>query len=204
MFDGADQCVRSVELVVKLIVQVSSIDLYHESGIAELGVPAEQSDEEHHGERLARSGRVPDHAQALVAAVAEGVERSPHRLVNGEELVVLRALLGDLVASNLEEDEAADVGEQSILAEQACREGLHGPRRARLDVVAIDALPWGVPLLACGPHAVERGDAVGNYRQSVELEELRDVISVVGDLVDRLPHRRPLAVRILQLEHDEG
>ena len=77
---------------------------------------------------------------------------------------------------------------------------LHAAGGVRLDVEAVDRFPRRVPFGGGGPHAVQRVDAIGHDDERVEVEELRDVVGVVLNLVERLVDGGLVRVRILQFE----
>ena len=68
---------------------------------------------------------MPDDAESPVGPGAVGLDRLRRGLADGEELVVLRALLGDLLVGDLERDEVADVGEETLFRKQSLDKSAH-------------------------------------------------------------------------------
>ena len=111
--------------------------------------------------------------------------------------MILRALPRDAVVHHLKDDEVADVREQPLRREKAFQQRLHGRRRSRFYVDAIDRFPRRVPLFVRRPHAVQRGDTVRDDSKGVVVEELRDIVPIVLDLVPGAVYGGILGVGIL-------
>jgi len=199
----ADQGFGRHEIVVELIVEVGAVNLDDEGRVAQLGMPAQDADEEDHGQALAGALRVPYHADAPVAVGLGGFHRLFHSEPHGEVLVVLGAFLGDLLVDHFVDDEVAHVVQQPRLGEEALDKSLHRAGGLGLHRLAIDGFPRREPLEVGAVHALQRGGAVGQDAAGVELEQARDVVQVVLKLVVGAGHVGRFAPRAFQLEDDQ-
>lgn len=122
---------------------------------------------------------------------------------HGKELMIACGFLRHLVVDHFKDDEVADVGEQAVFGKEAFDEGLHGACGVRLDLEAVNGLPRAVPFAPRRPDAVQGGDAVGDDDEGVEVEELRDFVGVVLDLVEGIFYGGLFVVGILEFEDDQ-
>lgn len=198
LLDVAHQRSGRQKLIGQLIVEIRPIDFDHEDGIVQIGMAAQNADEEDHRQGFAGAGGVPDHANAPIGLRGPiGRQRFIDRETHRKELMILGAFLGDLVVGDFEDDEIADVEQQPIGREQALEQRLHAAGGRRLNIEAIDRFPRRVPFGGGGPHtcahgvcavrcAVQQVDAIGHDDERVEVEELRDVVGVVLNLIERV------------------
>ena len=96
-------------------------------------------------------------------------------LADGEELVVLRALLGDLLIGDLERDEVADVGRGDALSETVPRQERALSRWCPARCARRRSTSRVRTIRCRRPDAVARAHAVADDAERVELEDLRDV-----------------------------
>ena len=138
LFHRTHQRPRRREFVVQLVVQIVAVHFDDEGRIAQFRPPPQNSHQEDHRERLARPGSVPDHAQPPLAPPGHSGDGLPRRQPHREELVILRALLGDAVVHHLKDNEIADVGEQPLGRKQAFQQRFHGAGGGGLHLHAVD------------------------------------------------------------------
>ena len=172
----------------ELLVEIVAVGQHHERRVLQRRLVHQRAAEEGHQQRLARALGVPDHPAAAVALT--GLQDARQRLPDGVELVVAGDLLDRPAALVLEDDEAAQHGEQDRPGEEATDQGFEGERRGLVDQrLAVDRAPAHEAVEVGGDRAVARGDAVGDHRQQVGAEQLGHLVLVGLDLVERLGQR---------------
>ncbi len=177
-----------------LIVQVSPVGHDHQRGVILPGIVAQLERQPQHGQALARSLGVPDHAAAIGCLL--GRASTLHGLVHGNVLLIAAQLADDPTAGGiaLEDDEVPHQIEQRLAREQpgqghildrrlSSTYSLKLARRARPR-----GLPFGEEPMRRGHRAVHSRLATGRDQHLDRLEQLRRtqiVIAVFQLLVAR-------------------
>ena len=163
--------------VADLLIQLLAVGEDHEGGRAR-ELPPYLLREEEHGIALAAALRVPEDAELAVIQLPGGV--GPDRLVDAEILVVARQNLGGVPAGVVIEDEVFKQVEEVFLFADAAQ---HGLQRDAPGLLLVQTLPLMEKLVLAAEGADLGLHAVGEHKESVVIEELRDRVQIVRVVV---------------------
>ena len=155
---------------------------------------------EHHGKRLARPLRVPEHANLAVAV--HGLNRAVDGLGHPEVLVVSGEDLHDLLACIVEAHEVLDDVHQARFGHHAVNHGLPSGHLG-LGVVTVDRLPGYVAVLIGGDRSHAGLGHIAHDAEDVRDEHAGNVMHVVSQLQVGVRSVGLLARGALQFEENE-
>ena len=186
------------ELAVELVVEVVPVGDDHDGGLVQALL--EKVREENHGEGLARSLRVPEHAYLPIAS--HRLDGALCRLPHSKVLVVPREDFHHAVRRVAETDEVVNDVHEAFLGEHAVEHrspvGMRGFR-----IVSVNALPGDVAVLLRGNGADAGLREVAHHAEGVRNEHRGDVPHVVAQLLVGVARVGLLARGRLELEDDE-
>ena len=135
--------------------------------------------------------------------------RSSNRLLNRDsyrvELVVASHLLGELpVSSILVDHEVPNQIKAALLRKDTLEHHLKLGITVVYDLVTLDGAPWHEALSVGSQAANSCLDAIGDHKELIELEQLRNPRLVGLKLVERLPYIRVFVGGVLKLNDPDG
>ena len=174
----AQECSALGELGVQLIVEVDSVRHDHDGGAVQCLL--QQVSVEYHGQRFAAALCMPEHATFTIALGGDFCFF--HGLANSEVLVVSRQYLERFCLLHGEADEVLYNIQQTRSVEHALVEGVE-LCVCGIFVAAVFGFPLHESVEARGDGACLISGKVTDHADGVVIENGRDVLHVVADLV---------------------